>query len=299
MPFAMSSYIQSVVVQGRVYVGGGGSSTTSNNYMVMEYESDSGRWVTLPPYTASGFGMTVIYNQLVLVGGARDWSHSKSLVSRAQSLGCARETIRSLGVWRAQDKKWTHPYPDMSTARSYPSAITYSEWLVVAGGYDDGNFLSSVEVMNTTSNQWFTAAQTPTHVSDMRTALVGDMWYLMGGCYSDMVYSVSLPALISQVNSKNTREEIWKEISGLGHIQSSPLSISGSLLALGGHKYWEVVTAIHHYQPETGEWVKVGDLPSPRFNCTCTQITEGEILVAGGYDGKSLLRSTELVRLTC
>ena len=132
----------------------------------------------------------------------------------------------------------------------------------MAGGNDGNNNLSSVEVMNTTSNQWFTAAPTHTRVSDMRTALVGDMWYLMGGFvqgyYSDMVYSVSLPALISQVNSKNTKEEIWKEISGLGHRRSSPLSISGSLLALG----WDgkVMTAIHHYQPETGEWVKVGDL---------------------------------------
>ena len=285
MPFAMSAYIQSVVVQGRVYAGGGCSTARNNEYVVMEYESYSGRWGTLTPYTTRRFGITAIHNQLVLVGGMlRDASRS-----------------RSLGVWRAQDKKWTHPYPDMSIARSNPSAVTYSEWLVVAGGYDGNNNLSYVEVMNTTSNQWFTAAPIPTRVSEMRTALEGDMWYLMGGCVcgysSDMVYSVSLPALTSQVNSKNTREEIWKEISGLGHTSSSPLSISGSLLALG----WDgkVMTAIHHYQPETGEWVKVGDLPSPRQNCTCAQITEGEILVAGGYDGKSLLRSTELVHLTC
>ena len=286
MPFAMSAYIQSsVVVQGRVYVGGGSSS--GNEYVVMEYESDSGRWGTLPPYPTRRFGMTAIHNQLVLVGGRlRDYSRS-----------------RSLGVWRAQDKKWAHPYPDMSIARSGPSAVTYSEWLVVAGGYDGNNNLSYVEVMNTTSNQWFTAAPIPTRVSEMRTALEGDMWYLMGGYvngyYSDMVYSVSLPALISQVNSKNTREEIWKEISGLGHKTSSPLSISGSLLALGGQKDRKVMTAIHHYRPETGEWVKVGDLPSPRYNCTCAQTTEGEILVAGGYDGKARLRSTEVVRLTC
>ena len=286
MPFAMSLYIQSVVVQGRVYFGGGYCSVRNRKYVVMEYESDSGRWGTLPPYTTRGFGMTAIHNQLVLVGGwLRDASCSKSL-----------------GVWRAQDKKWTHPYPDMPTARSEPSAITYSEWLVVTGGNYDS---SSVEVMNTTSNQWFTAAPAPTRVFSMRTALVGDMWYLMGGTvgiwHSDMVYSVSLPALISQINSKNTREEIWKEISGLGHTGSSPLSISGSLLALGGMnvKDRKTVTAIQHYRPETGEWVKVGDLPYPRRDCTCTRITEGEILVAGGWDCSSKSRSTDLVSFIC
>ena len=32
-----------------------------------------------------------------------------------------------------------------------------------------------------------------------------------------------------------------------------------------------------------GEWVKVGDLPTPRSSCTCAIITDREILVAGGH----------------
>ena len=43
------------------------------------------------------------------------------------------------------------------------------------------------------------------------------------------------------------------------------------------------MTAIHLYQPDTGEWVKVGDLPTPRYNCTCVLINPNrEILVVGG-----------------
>ena len=123
----------------------------------------------------------------------------------------------------------------------------------------------------------------------MKTAIVGDLWYLMGGCdvngrATDKVYSVSLPALISQVNSTQRDPQIWKCISGLGLYYSTPLSISGSLLAVGEKimDKRELVTTIHHYQPETGEWVKVGDLPSPRSRCTCTVMNNGEVLVAGG-----------------
>ncbi len=47
MPFGMSESIQSVVINGMVYVGGG--STNINN-TVMTYDTHSGRWGTLPPY---------------------------------------------------------------------------------------------------------------------------------------------------------------------------------------------------------------------------------------------------------
>ena len=66
---------------------------------------------------------------------------------------------------------------------------------------------------------------------------------------------------------------------------STPLSISGALLAVGGvDKFGAEVSAIRLYQPDTGEWVKVGDLPTPRSECTCAMIGARELLVAGGWN---------------
>ena len=48
-----------------------------------------------------------------------------------------------LHVWRAESKEWTHPYPDMPTARSQCSAVAYNEWSAVAGGWN-GESQSSV-----------------------------------------------------------------------------------------------------------------------------------------------------------
>ena len=281
MPFEMGSS-QSVVVQGTVYVGGGITDSHGNACVVMEYDTSSGKWRELPPYITCWFAMTVINNHLVLVGG---WKESR------------------LGVWRTDSKKWTHPYPDMPTVRAGPSAVTYKEWLIVVGRCSDRN--SSVDIMNTNSKQWHTAAPAPTPWYHMNTAVVGDICYFMGGYIggggaTDVVYSVSLPALISQVNSKQSAEkgqQIWKSISGLGLYGSTPLSLSGSLLALGGEGMMDekAVTAIHHYRPETGKWVKVGDLPSPRSHCTCVRMSNGEILVAGGWDDKERLKTIELV----
>ena len=258
-----------------MYVGGGDSGrSTDNNHIVMTYDISTGKWATLPPYRASAFAMTAINNQLVLVGG--------------DERGGGRSKV--VGVWDADNKQWTHPYPEMHTARELCSAVVHNEWLVVAGGWSASNSrLSSVEVMNTNIKQWYAGPPTPMPRSSMKTATVGDECYFMGGSTATVtptntVYSVSLSALTTGLNSSTRKGQIWKEISGLQTTYSTPLSISGSLLAVGGRdKDRKAVTAIHLYQPKTGEWVKVGDLPTPRWNCTCAMITDRELLVAGGY----------------
>ena len=289
MPFAMDCYVQSVVVQGSVYVGGGHAGFTSpDNYVVMEYDISSGRWTKLPPYGAYNFAMTVINNQLVLVGGLKSgFLHSSKV----------------LGVWRAWSQEWMQFFSEMPTGRSSCSAVVYNEWLVVAGGWDGRVSLSSVDVMNTDTKQWFAGPPTPTPWSSMRTASCGGTCYLMGGStaeslrYTTEVYSVSLPVLISQLCSLESRGEhkqqlnqMWKEIPRLQTVCSSPITVSGSLLAVGGLEKNHEVTTIQLYHPDTEEWVKVGDLPTPRRNCTCAMISEREMIVAGGESGSGTSR---------
>jgi hypothetical protein len=292
MPFGMEGYVQSVVVQKRVYVGGGSANSRDDNYIVMEYDTSSGEWAKLPSYKSRNFAMTVINNQLVLVGG--------------EEHGCP---CKALGVWRPESNEWTHLYPEMPTARYDCSAVFYTEWLVVAGGWGDCVRLSSVEVLNINSKQWY-AGPTPTPLRSMKTAIVGETCYYMGGYCgrflhpTAMVYSVSLPALISQLQDSGERgiqHQIWKEASGLQTACSTPLNAGGSLLAVGGmDKDGRAVTAIRLYQPDTGEWVKVGDLPTPRCHCTCAMITDRsqEILVTGGHDNTHFLSNVDIALMT-
>ena len=60
----------------------------------------------------------------------------------------------------------------------------------------------------------------------------------MHGTATTEVYSVSLPALISQLclpdyKGNGEQHKIWKEIPGLQTTHSTPLSLSGSSLAVG------------------------------------------------------------------
>ena len=277
MPLGMVGYIQSVVVKRRVYFGGGHvENDDDDDYVIMEYDISSEKWAKLPPYRVCHFAMAVIGSQLVLVGGEQH-----------------RHCSKVLGIWRPESKEWAHPYPDMSIARSSCSAVGVDdEWLVVAGGVEDsGVRLASVEVINVVSKQWYVAPSTPTPWSNMKTAIVGDTCYFMGGyVYQDTteVYSVSLQALLSQLRSQDSRgrgkqHQIWKAIPGLVTTHSTPLSSGEYLFAVGGRKKdYNAVSIIHLYRPDSGEWVKVGDVPTPRFSCTSAMVGDREILVTGG-----------------
>ena len=89
MPFAMINYIQSVIIQKMMYVGGGSSYSTISMSIVMTYNIISQEWSQPPPYTAHQFAMTVIHNKLTLVGGL---DHN------------IRDT-NVLGVWDADERK--------------------------------------------------------------------------------------------------------------------------------------------------------------------------------------------------
>ena len=282
MPFVMGDFLQSVVLQGKVYVGGGIAGLGSNNNnLVMKYDIGQTRWGKLAPYRACYFAMTTIKDLLVLVGGEEQG-----------------EVNKVVGVWDAVNKKWTHPYPEMPTARSHCSTAVHNEWLVVAGGVSTTRGpLSSLEIMNSNNMQWYAGFPTPKPWSHMKSAVVGDTCYFMGGLISknptEDVYAVSLSALISGLNSNDpsmSGSHIWKEIPGLPLTSSTPFPVtSRSLLAVGGRvSTGENVSTILLYRADTKRWVKIGDLPGPRRSCTCAVITDRELLVTGGYNTEML-----------
>ena len=69
-------------MHGTVFVGGGFAGR-DNNYIVMEYDTCSGKWDMLPQYKLCNFSMTVIDNQLVLYSGWCGWTGKKM-----QVVGC-------------------------------------------------------------------------------------------------------------------------------------------------------------------------------------------------------------------
>ena len=103
----------------------------------------------------------------------------------------------------------------------------------------------------------------------------------------------------SHLNSDSSAKgtQTWKDIPELPVTLAAPLSIRGSLLAVGGQDKGKFVSAVHLYQPDAGQWVKVADMPTSRQNTTCTMITNNELLVAGGHYNGSELPTTYIAQV--
>ena len=246
-----------------------------DQHTVMAYEQRVG-WRTLPRYQYRRFAMAVLQDQLTLVGGFELFTGKRT---------------NQLAVWDAQ--RWTHPYPPMPTPRSQSAVATYMKWLVVAGGADHEISITTVEIMNATDKQWFTATPLPMGCCDMTPAIVGDECYFIGGFThqpNKQVFHVSIPAITSQAASPVQ----WHTLPDTPLGCSTALALHGSLLAVGGrHGPRDSSSAIHLYKPESGQWVKAGDLPTARSYCSCTLLPSGEILVIGGYN-KGMIRRVDV-----
>lgn len=293
MPRVMECYVQSVMVHGTLYIGGGLSSRNdNNNNTVMSFDTSQRRWGELPRYTTNGFAMVVIDDQLVLVGGSEQMHRSTSV-----------------GVWSSSGRMWQHPYPEMSERRTRCSAAVCDRWLVVAGGKGDGEeTLSSVEVLDLrdpTQYRWLAGPRLIVPWCDMKTCVVDSVCYFMGGCVgarkpsaTTSVYSVSLATLLNP--QPPSSRQVWKEISGLRTERSTPLSVDGTLLAMGGkdEQTRQSVSSILAYRPGdrgVGDWVRAGQLRTPRWDCACSVIREGKIFVAGGHGrGREVLKSVDV-----
>ncbi len=264
MPIKMGYTVQSVVIGDTVYVGGGNADNNLDRCTVMKLEQD--QWTKLPEYTVELFAMTSLANRLVLVGG---WDRRKG-------------PTHQISLFESME--WTHPYPPMNIARYSSTAVSFNNYIIVAGGADGIQFISSVDVLDVASRRWYIAQSLPIPRSELKSILIGNILYLMGGHGPiKAVDHVDLNELIAKALSYLNAPTLWQTLQKVPLAFSAPLSIGRSLLAVGGREdTHNPSSSIHLYQPDTSRWVKVGDLPTSQYCCTCSVLPSGEAIVTGG-----------------
>ena len=268
MPIKMGYSVQSVVIGDTVYVGGSGADNDRDLCTVMKLEQD--QWTKLAQYTAKWFAMTSLASRLVLVGGCDSRNY---------------KLTNQLAVFESGE--WTHPYPPMNIARHSSTAVSFNNHIIVTGGNDKRHTLSSVDVLDVASRRWYIAQSLPNPRLLQKSTLIGNILYLMGGFdhtgLTKTVHHVDLNELIAKALSNLVTPTLWQTLQEAPLVFSAPLSIGRSLLAVGGHDdRRNPSSSIHLYQPDTRRWVKVGDLPTARYGCTCSVLSSGEVIVAGG-----------------
>ena len=276
MEYGMTWYPDCVVLERRVYVGGG-YTYRDGDYHIQVYNMDTENWSRPPRYRYRYFAMTVINHHLTLVGGCGD----------------GMKVTNHLAVYEPMSQHWTYPYHPMPTPRYRPAVLMYDIWLLVAGGCDaSGTVLATVELFNTSTNHWLAASSLPAPCDLLTSATVDNYGYVVTS--SKQVFRVSLPNIVSQTVDQYTTSKspaLWCRLPDTPLENSAAISLRGYLLAVGGSHDNSTRTDIHLYQPESEQWIKVGDLPNAREYCSCVVLPSGELLVAGGRESSVLCSS--------
>lgn len=261
----MTMYPKAVVINGHVYLGGGASSSPEEECIVMVYNIARDVWKELPPHEYLRFGMTAHNLQLVLVGGIHERTEERS---------------KLLSVWNNQLKQWTYPYPPMKKESSACSAISHQHYIIVAGGYDGRDYLTRVEIINTTTMQWYETAPLPQPCACMSSCVVGNVLYLLGGwCRSPRSPNTkAFSTTFDQIISPNTGSNTWMLLTDPPAILSTAFAWHDSLISFGG--LFE--KALYAYESSTKSWVKVGEVPEEINRCACVVLPNGKVFAAGG-----------------
>ena len=214
---------QAVVLNNKVYIGGGytGDVTTATN--IYTYDPTTDTWETLQSPTRYS-ALTTYHNKLLLVGGEET------------STG---QTTNQLWVFEEGEQTWTQPLPPMQTRRKDASAVTYQDYLIVAGGYSNGR-LNTVEVFD--GQQWVTADPLPERCCSMKSTSHDGHYYLMGGNFQGTsVFYTSLQSLVEKATqhpptspSSTDQPSVWKTLADTRHQSSSTTIFGGGLVAAGG-----------------------------------------------------------------
>jgi len=256
-----------VVCDSLAYINSPGS------HDVFGYDSKKDNWNKLPECPQREFGLAAINDLLTAVGGLSDGEFTTCLNS-------------------FDGGKWLTVFPPMPTKRQSPAVISTRDYLIVAGGIAVGQALSTVDVMDVNTREWFTAASLPECVCFMSATVCEGRLYLLGGLdknfkWSHAVFSCTLESLIHsrhQTPPHSSEDNVWQRVADVPVDSSTCATLKGRVLAVGGRDSdGNPTTAVYIYNPDSNLWQLLGNMPTTRCRCLVVGLRD-RIITIGGMD---------------
>ena len=245
---------------------------------VFAYDSEKDDWSNLPECPQTNFGLAVINNLLTAVGGLSSGLFSGDYTNRLVSFN---------------GSKWVTIFPPLPTKRSWLAVISAQNYLIAVGGVGEGGALSTVEVMNIATREWYTAASLPEPVCDMSATVCGGCLYLLGGVKNGnpahAVFTCTLDSLLhschppSQTPPHTNEAGVWQRIADVPILNFTCTTLNGRVLAVGGEGSDGTHTAdVYMYNADSDSWTLVGHMSTARSECHVVGLRDC-IIAVGGY----------------
>ena len=264
---------------------------------IMMYNSETGKWAILLECPKRSFSIAVVNGLLTAIGGQQssDGQDTKTLLNLT--------TSRSL-FGLTEQQKWTEQFPQMTYYHNTPAVACTSTSLIVAGGWGPDKEQAPVEVMDTDTLCWSTAASLPHPWKQATAVICGDRIYIAGGFAKDVktnsvltcVVSELLQSTATQCRSLGARpiaasglqpstdsHKVWQEAAPLPEYCSSLVTLHGRLLAVGGSDAaYKPTSAVYQYDTATNCWKVISHMSTKRRTCFTAFLPDSTLLVVGG-----------------
>ena len=261
-----------LVIARNVYVCGGACGDATLDRVVQVYDLDMATWTKLPPAPQYCSQAAAINNQLVLIGGCE---------------ASSRTITNLVSTWTGQG--WQQDIPAMPTKRVRPGVTTCNTYLMVAGGRAEDNqtILGSINVMDTTTRQWYTPAnlQLPRPMYSMQiTVSATHICVASAGIaydatthtdtFSKSVWELPVSTLSKVLVGEDSGPHQWSEIAPTQYYKSALLQDTEHPLAVGGRDdSFKSTTDIAVYDRHSNKWSTVGQLLGSRTWCTAVSLS--------------------------
>ena len=150
---------------GLIYVGSGyAGPDLGSSYEIHVYNTLTDSWNSPISIDYCWFAMTTLNNRLLIVGGKN------------------RVKVTTDQIFKMDATSRLEFYTKMNTARSWATAISHNEVLIIMGGKDvNGTALSSVELFDSESKEWYNCSDLPSPHYLINAVIVNNNLYLLGG----------------------------------------------------------------------------------------------------------------------
>ena len=243
--------------------------------VVYRYNADG--WFRLPNCPYGLCSMAVVNNLLTTIGGCHDNSiFSNKLFSFENDITASQSNAG----------KWVEKFPPMPTKRDQTTSLCIGLALIVAGGRSQDEMLKKVEVMNTETHQWSTAADLFEPQVNACLSLCGDYLYMLGGLLHDSTITKSVYSYPQSAISQHNPRDHWKKVADLPYASATGVSLRGHLLAIGGRESGDCSTcirAVQLYNPITNSWEEVSYMSVGRSRCFAAVLPDDRLFIVGGW----------------
>ena len=271
-----------VLYNGAIYVGGGDCNDDhgyNDFYKINIYHPDTNKWDDAIDTPHMFFAMTVLVDKLIIVGG--------------ESKPPLKVTNKLLTL---QGGQW-EDYSQMPTAREGASAVSHQSMMIVMGGMDnDHHKLSTTELLDSTTGQWFKCNDLPQPLGCLHSVIVGDLLYTVGGSNANKKLTKAVHA--APLHALSNYQLEWQQLAGIPWGGSTAVSVNNKyLLAVGGAAEHDTVYVLKIKIDKAGSvitstsWQSIGTLPKVHRRTSAVSLSN-QIIVIGGMDEKSQFHKT-------